>query len=477
VSVGKESDAQHLRVRCPHCFHAIWVVAHQQWHHLRCDLCGKEFSVVDSGQAAPAEQRVGHFELIEKLGSGSFGSVWKARDTQLDRLVAVKVPRRGKLNPDDVERFIAEARVVARLKHPAIVHVYEIGRDGDDIYIVSDLIEGQPLHKKLEAGGVACREAAEICWRIAEALQHAHESQIVHRDIKPANILLVHPDKADGDIKVSDFGAALLAGTDITQVSGVGSPAYMSPQQVREMPLTHQTDIYSLGVVMYQLLTGRLPFNATNNYGMVHQITSAEAPAPSVFRRDIPASIEAIVARAMNKDLEQRYANWEEFSHDLAQAFRNRQLKERAQSIADSEKFQTLRRLPFFREFSDVEIWEVVRFSDWDEICPGTVIMKDGEPGDYFCFLAEGEVKVVKRGRLLSILNVGDCFGEMAVVTQTGGARGADIVAVTDSRIVTIRGRAIRQASEVCRMNFYRAFLEVIISRLSQANSRIAGEA
>jgi serine/threonine protein kinase len=427
--------------------------------------------------------KIGKYEITTALGKGATSAVYLGYDPFMQREVAIKTvfpeilkdPVRGRAYQ---RLLINEASLAGKLVHPHIVQIYDAVVSEDQSYIVMEYVAGGTLERFCSPQALLPLDRlVEIIFKCTRALDYAYHQGITHRDIKPANILLVHPDKADGDIKVSDFGAALLAGTDITQVSGVGSPAYMSPQQVREMPLTHQTDIYSLGVVMYQLLTGRLPFNATNNYGMVHQITSAEAPAPSVFRRDIPASIEAIVARAMNKDLEQRYANWEEFSHDLAQAFRNRQLKERAQSIADSEKFQTLRRLPFFREFSDVEIWEVVRFSDWDEICPGTVIMKDGEPGDYFCFLAEGEVKVVKRGRLLSILNVGDCFGEMAVVTQTGGARGADIVAVTDSRIVTIRGRAIRQASEVCRMNFYRAFLEVIISRLSQANSRIAGEA
>jgi serine/threonine protein kinase len=249
----------------------------------------------------------------------------------------------------------------------------------------------------------------------------------------------------------------------------------MSPQQVREMPLNHQTDIYSLGIVMYQLLTGRLPFQASNNYSMVYQITHVDPPPPSTFRRDLPENLDAVVARAMQKDLDDRYANWEEFSHDLAQAFRNRQLKERRQQdFADSEKFETLRALPFFADFSDVELWEVVRFSNWDRVSPETVIMKDGEPGDYFCFIAEGELKVAKRGRMLNVLTSGDCFGEMAVIGKTSGGRNADVIAVTDAKIITIRGDALRQSSEACRMHFYSAFLEVLANRLALANARLA---
>jgi serine/threonine protein kinase len=161
-----------------------------------------------------------------------------------------------------------------------------------------------------------------------------------------------------GDIKISDFGAALLSSGEQTrtQVSGIGSPAYMSPQQVREMPLNHQTDIYSLGVVMYQLLTGRLPFQASNNYSMVYQITHVDPPPPSDFRRDLPASLDAVVARAMQKDLERTLRQLggvlprpgPGLPQQAAEGARQR-------DFADSEKFETLRGLPFFAEFSDVE--------------------------------------------------------------------------------------------------------------------------
>jgi CRP-like cAMP-binding protein len=152
-----------------------------------------------------------------------------------------------------------------------------------------------------------------------------------------------------------------------------------------------------------------------------------------------------VVARAMQKDIALRYASWEEFTHDLAQAFRNKQLKARERDFADTEKFETLRGLPFFAQFSDVEIWEVVRFSDWDQVTPDTVV-----------------------------LTPGDCFGEMAVIGQTSGSRNADVVAQTPAKIITIRGDALRQASEVCRMHFYAAFLEVLANRLALANARLA---
>ena len=259
-----------------------------------------------------------------------------------------------------------------------------------------------------------------------------------------------------------------------TQVLGVGSPAYMSPQQVREQSLSHQTDIYSLGVVMYQLLTGRLPFQASSNYGMIYQICNIDPPPPSTFRTDIPPALEAVVARAMQKELNARYASWAEFSHDLAQAFRNQQLTSRQQEVPDSEKFENLRSLAFFDDFSDVEIWEIVRFARWEEIAPGTRLMKDGEPGDHFCFVLDGEVRIAKNEHTLGVLGRGQVIGEMAVLDRRHPNRVADVIAQTKARIVSIPGQSLRHASDACRMHFYQGFLHVLSERLARTNTLLA---
>jgi hypothetical protein len=248
----------------------------------------------------------------------------------------------------------------------------------------------------------------------------------------------------------------------------------MSPQQLREQPLTHQTDIYSLGVVMYQLLTGRLPFEATSSYSMIYQICNVDPPRPSELRADIPRELEAVVLRAMQKDLAARYQTWDAFSHDLAQSFRNRQLAANQQAFPDSEKFEALRALPFFAEFSDVELWEVVRFSSWREVTPQTRIMQDGEPGDFFAFLLDGELSVEKNQRSLDVLHPGACFGEMAVIRRSLHERGADVVALTAARIVTIPATALAHASETCRMHFYQGFLDILAGRLTEANRRLS---
>jgi len=180
------------------------------------------------------------------------------------------------------------------------------------------------------------------------------------------------------------------------------------------------------------------------------------------------------VLKAMAKDLDERYPDWEAFAHDLAQAVRNKQLQARHDEFAETEKFDTLRALPFFSGFSDVEIWEVLRFSRWTKVAPGDVIMRDGEPGDFFCFLAEGELKVTKGGKILNLLTAGDCFGEMAVIAGGSKTRGADVIALTAAKIVTVKGEALQKASEACRMHFYQSFLEVLANRLALANARLA---
>ncbi len=427
-------------------------------------------------------EKIGKYDVRSHLGEGATSTVWLGWDPFAQREVAIKVIAQEVLRDKERGRLyrhllVNEASLAGKLMHPHIVQIFDAVVDDAQSYIVMEYVAGGTLEPFCTPDNLLPLDRlVEIVFKCTRALDYAYHLGITHRDIKPANILLAASDNLGGDIKISDFGAALFTSGDQTrtQVSGIGSPAYMSPQQVREMPLNHQTDIYSLGVVMYQLLTGRLPFQASNNYSMVYQITHDAPPPPSDFRREIPENLDAVVARAMQKDLDARYTSWEEFSHDLAQAFRNKQLKARERDFADTEKYETLRDLPFFTEFSDVEIWEVVRFSDWNQVAPETVIMKDGEPGDYFCFLAEGEVRINKRGRILSILTPGDCFGEMAVISRSHSSRNADVVAQTPAKIITIRGDALRQASEVCRMHFYAAFLEVLANRLALANARLA---
>ena len=431
-------------------------------------------------------ERIGKYEIRNKLGEGATSTVFLGFDPFAAREVAIKLIFPEILKDKERGRMyrhllVNEASLAGKLSHPHIVQIFDAVLADEQSYIVMEYVAGGTLEPYCSPNALlAVDRIVEIVFKCTRALDYAQRLGITHRDIKPANILLVRQDDihagGSGDIKISDFGAALMTGTDQTQtqVSGVGSPAYMSPEQVRDNELSHQTDIYSLGVVMYQLLTGRLPFQASSNYAMVYQICNSDAPPPSTFRTDVPASLDAVVARAMQKDLGGRYQTWEAFSHDLAQSFRNKQLSARRHEFPDSEKFETLRALAFFGEFSDVEIWEVVRFSRWEVMSPETVIMKDNEPGEFFAFLLEGELSVTKHGAPLGQLQSGDCFGEMAIMRRGGHTRRADVMTVTTARIVTVSGDALRHASDACRMHFYQGFLDVLAGRLDTANIRLA---
>ncbi len=416
--------------------------------------------------------------MVRKLGEGATSEVYLCNDPFNLRDVAVKVgfpesfrdPARGRMYR---KLFLTEAKLAGKLQHPHICQIFDAVADETQHYLVREYVDGGTLEKFCSpAALLSVEDTVEVVFKCTRALEFAHKQGVTHRDIKPANILHT----GDTDVKITDFGAALIASGETTQVAGVGSPAYMSPEQVKDLPLDHRTDIYSMGVVMYHLLTGRLPFQSPNNFTLIYQITHTEPQAPSEFRPEVPPAVDAIVRRAMAKELAKRYANWGDFSADLAAAFRPQHFGARkAQEFADSDRFETLRRLPFFQNFSDAELWEVARISTWRHAPAGEALMKEGEPGDYFCILAQGEVKISKHGKLLNVLRAGEPFGEMAYLSRKEHARGADVTVAADASIISVPTLKLAQASEACRHKFDRAFMNILVDRLTMANLRLSG--
>jgi serine/threonine protein kinase len=423
-------------------------------------------------------ERIGKYQVVRRLGEGATSEVYLCHDPFSDRDVAIKVVFPDTIGDDENRKlfrklFITEASLAGKLTHPHIVQIYDAVVDEGISYVVMEYVDGGTLEPYTNPDALLPLDRiVEIIFKCTRALDFANRADVIHRDIKPANILL----HGKTDIKISDFGSALITTSMVTQVSGIGSPAYMSPQQIKEHPLNLQTDIYSLGVVMYQLLTGQLPFQASNNFSMMYQITNVEPQPPSSLRPEIPAAVDAIVRRAMQKELEQRYADWDQFSDDLSAVISREAVEQKKESFADSEKFNILRGLPFFAHFSDAELWEVMRISSWEYCKPGKPLMFEGQTGDFFCLLASGEVKVMKQGKLLNILSTGECFGEMAYISRdTGSARSADVVTLSDARVITIRNEDLDRASDICRHKFDRAFMAILVERLSLSNTRLIG--
>ena len=261
------------------------------------------------------------YEVEGRIGAGGMAEVWRGHDRVLNRTVAIKtlLPQFAR-DASFVDRFRREAQAAARLNHPGIVSVYDSGTDGDTPYIVMEFIEGRTLADYLGSGKtIPPMEAAKIAQDIAEALAVAHAQGVIHRDIKPANVMVTR----DGKVLVMDFGIArLITGPETApQTSAVlGTASYLSPEQAQGQPVDARTDIYALGVVLYEMLTGRPPFTGDSPMAIAYKQVNATPPAPSSANPDVPPALDAVVMRALSKNPANRYQTGKEFADDLERA-------------------------------------------------------------------------------------------------------------------------------------------------------------
>ena len=317
-----DEPAAPLDIRCPRCTQAVRMSADTEWDEILCPTCGNSFRLGAVSKAERREpRRVAHFELLRRLGQGSFGEVWEAQDTKLDRRVAVKLPRRGELSARETELFLREARAAAQLRHPNIVAVFEIGQDGDQCYIVSELIAGQSVSRWLAARDISDKQCARLCTAIALALDHAHRAGVVHRDLKPANVVVDSVDQPH----LLDFGLAKRDTAATLTLDGqvLGTLGYMSPEQARGAAhqCTGASDIYSLGVMLFEMLTGELPFRGSPSV-LAQQIAHDEPPRPRHFRSDVPRELETICLKCLEKEASRRYATGAALADDLSRFVR-----------------------------------------------------------------------------------------------------------------------------------------------------------
>jgi serine/threonine protein kinase len=418
-------------------------------------------------------QRIGKFALIQRLGRGSSGTVYKALDTFSGQEVALKVLDESLfagagINEMSRQQFMNEASLAGRLQHPHIAAILEACIDEKSGYIAVEYVPGGDLARAVQPDGLLkVEEVFEIAFKCCGALDYAHRQGIIHRDIKPANLMV-----AEGTaIKIVDFGAALLTNTQHTQIQDVGTPSYMSPEQVRGAALGFESDMFSLGVVLYGLFTGQRPFAGETVTQLLVNIVEKDPPLPTEWRPELDREVDRILTRMLRKAPEKRYSSWADLAFDLAEIGR---FSVYVKEISDREKFTALRGFQPLARLNDAEIWELVHASYWVRVPAQTTIMKEGDKGAELLFLAQGEVKIVKQGRLLNVLRTGSYFGEMAHVKAGGIPRQATVETMTDALIAEFRPAAMKKLSVNCQLQLSQSLLNTVVDRLMFADERIA---
>ncbi len=415
---------------------------------------------------AGVPEKIGKYVIINEVGQGSTGRVFLSHDPYYGRDVAIKLYN-VETDPDDSrsrvtrKMFFNEAHMVGKLQHPNILPIYDAGEENGKYYIVTEHVHGaRTLTAYCRPDNLlAVDDVVQIIFKCAKALHYAHHRGVIHRDIKPSNVMLT----LDNDVRIIDFGIALVKDSDVSRIEGIaGSPSYMSPEQIQSDELTSRSDLYSLGAVMYELLTGYRPFRGSNLTKLLHQIVYASPPPIHRLRAEISEELEAVVMMALQKEPGKRDPDGAALAGALTRVYQ--QLRRQRDTLDRQEQFGLMRRLRFFHDFSHEEIWEILRASEWQTYADGDDIVREGEMDERFYIIISGRADVVVGGRRVGGLGSGDCFGETSYVR--GAVRTATIRAATDVTLIRVSATLLEQASTACQLRFNKVFLRALIQRL-----------
>ena len=417
------------------------------------------------------------YEIRGELGRGATGTVYLAWDTFAQREVALKVAHAQIFNEDPDQTLVRKAwlnevHMAGSLHHPYIVEIYDAGFGDNSAYLVMEYLAHGTLEPFTRPDNLKpVSEVLDIAYKCASALDYACRAGIVHRDIKPANLQLVGP----GEAKVCDFGAAYWSrgNNDTTQVMDIGSLAYMAPELFR-MWVTPQADIYALGVVLHQLLTGKRPFDAPDQASLMYKILNGDREPLTSFRPDLPENLNTLLDKMLARSLEDRFANWPSVLSALStHSSKALQAKSSAaERPAEAELYDQLRQLPLLATLNDAQLWELLRISHWRKITAGTVLMREGDNAISCYLLLKGEARVLQKGKLIALLEAGTLFGELAFAEETPSPRAATVATASNGTIGKWPYSKLHSASPGLQSKMLQIFFRLAAERLKQSDER-----
>ncbi|MDR0565111.1 MAG: protein kinase [Azoarcus sp.] len=415
--------------------------------------------------------KIGEYSIVREVGRGATATVYEATHPDFSKSVALKLIRfssdgndSAKMNRRLLKLLRAEESVARRLNHPNIIKIHDVVIKPGQAYVIMEFFPGTTLERFCSfEHRLPVHRVIGIIFKCCMALDYAFREGIVHRDIKPANIMV----DGNDDVRITDFGLALNINkkieTDSTFIMGVGSPAYMSPEQIKNYPLNQKTDLYSLGAVMFHLLAGRLPFRAANPAQLVYKIINADPPLVSHLNPDVSEQVDVVIRKAMEKDLYSRYKNGADFAKDLS-AIRYKILDE-DDVQADTRHFSMLRKQVFFTEFDDVELWEILRIGVWRSAPGYAKLIREGDTEQRFGVLLEGRVELSVSGRRVMELGPGTIFGELAWLDRLKHRQPMTVVSLEPITWLEINPSALVLATEEVQESFRREVASVLAHR------------